>query len=166
MPIYKSTKAFANAVCKDKYQSSPQVTCYLITHNYNGTSVQKEAPKSYRNLNRVVFCVDNERFATRRFGMWVENPTAAENQVLLQRQLLATVKRLRANLPVWNLVEAPKTLDREAWRILNLALVKARLILWHEVNTKILDEAVRLLNHGGHIGHGEECGEPCEKAIA
>jgi hypothetical protein len=93
----------------------------------------------------------------------VENPTPAEKQLLLQRQLLATVKRLRANLSEWDLVEAPMTLDREAFRILYSALFEARRTLWQEINTKILDEAVRLLKNEGHIGNVEQ---PFVKAIA
>ena len=93
--VFHSPQAFAKHVCKDKGLKYPRTTCYLVEDKDGNLSVLSSAPKSYRKLHRVTFCVDGERVAIRLYGLWVEAPSFHDELLVMKHQLRKTLDHLR-----------------------------------------------------------------------
>jgi hypothetical protein len=166
MKYFRTTKEFARAVCAEKGQVRPEKTWYLVEHEDHGVKIENNAPRSYRNLKRVLFCVDGERFAERTFGIWVESPDSNDKRWLMERQLLYAVDVLaHADLTV-PFLEPSRNVDVEIQYKLNDYLNAARSNLYEGFNVEVIAEATRLMKKDRCFAMLECCGDPlsCDAA--
>ncbi len=139
MKFFRSVREFAAAVCREKGQWRPRDTYYIVKDRVGVVRVEKKAPRSYRRLREVAFCVDGDRFVTRKYGVWVESASEWEEEVLQDRQLHEAVDRLHKKDLRCAFLRAPRNLDRRVEFGLNQYLNEARLSLYEEFNRKVIE---------------------------
>ena len=165
MKCSRSARAFARKVCREKGQSCPKSTAYLVQNREQQFMVQKNAPRSYRKLKQVVFCVDGDRFATRRFGVWVEEADSRDEAWLMQRQLRKAFDDLqRTEWPY--IMTALSGVDPEVKSKLDSYLSTARQSLFAEFNRKVFEETKRLMEQDGCFATLDSRGDPLDQAAA
>ena len=151
MKCFRTTKEFANAVCQEKGQIRPKETRYLVDHNRRGLMMLRNAPKSYANVTQVVFCVDGERYAVKKFGVWVENPRPDDLAWLKQRRLREALDQLRRDVHD-GLVWAPWGIEEEVQKELNRYLDSARQSCYDkDFNTRVLGKTLELMERDGRF---------------
>jgi hypothetical protein len=138
----------------------------LVDHNRRGLMLLRHAPKSYQNVAQVVFCVDGDRYAVRKFGVWVENPRPTDLEWLKERRLREALDQLRRDVPSWE-VSAPWGLEQEVREELNRYLDSARRSCYDkDFNTRVLDKALGLMEREGRFISLELRGDPLNQAVA
>jgi hypothetical protein len=166
MKCFRTPKEFAQAVCLEKGKLRPRNTHYLVQDLQQHVTSQKKAPKSYRGLKQVIFSVDGERFATRRFGVWVDEADWSDEEWLKQRQLRQAVEGLRQRDLSTPFLMAPRSVDPAVETELNKYLNTARWNLYEEFNRKVIEEARRLMEKDGCFYNLNHQGDPLNQAVA
>ena len=166
MKCFRTTKEFANAVCREKGQLRPQETRYLVDDKRKGLMMLRHAPKSYDNVTQVVFCVDGERYAVRKFGVWAESPRPDDLKWLKERRLREAIDQLRRDVHD-GMVWASWELEEEVKEELNRYLESARQSCYDkDFNSRVLDKALDLMERDGQFRMLKYCGDPLNQTPA
>ena len=163
MKCFRSVRQFVAAVCREKGQWCPKSTHYLVRDVENVVRVEKSAPRSYRKLKEVMFCVDGDRFVTRRFGVWVEAAHRWDERWLMERQLQEAVDWLQKNRCIY---EAPRFVEPEVEQKLNEYLDTARQRLYESYCTGVIEETLRLMEKDGCFSTLRNRGDLLQQAVA
>jgi hypothetical protein len=168
MKCYRTTKEFVRTVCREKGQSRPKQTFYLVQDWQDVTRVEQKAPNSYHGLKQVIFSVDG-RFATRRFGLWVESAESLKDwdvTWLWERQLREAVDRLwkkNLNCPF---LRSSRNVDPGVEDALNEILDMARWSLYKEFNEKVIKAAKRMMEEDDYFSTLKDRGDLLNQAVA
>jgi hypothetical protein len=162
MKCYKTPKAFAEKVCREKKQSCPREAWFLVEDAYLGWAIQNTAPRSHY-IKRVIYCVDRNRFVEKVYGVWVECPSDRDRELLKQRRLRRWLERQRENPPSGHL--CARNLEEDVQKDLNQFLVRAReRCSDKEFNGRVLEETLALMRGWACFEMLDTEGDPLVKA--
>ena len=144
---FRTPQEFAKAVCRENNQTRAKATSYFLTDRKGRVRMETKAPKSYRGLTKAVFCVGH-RFATKKFGVWVEEADSRDEAWLMQRQMRKALDDLLQTKWPYCL-RAPDNVETEVEQKLNLYLQTATLTAYDEFYRNVLEETKRLMEQDG-----------------
>ncbi len=147
MRCYKTTRAFAQQVCKATNQTKPDTTCYITEHESGHTTVTSHPPRQYRGVKRTVFCVNGDRCVERRYGVWVETPGHYDDTPLFQRAVFFAVQSLYHNRGDLKRLATPDHLDRKLRRFVDRYIERAQAKHRRDYNRKVISEAIDLMKN-------------------
>jgi hypothetical protein len=163
MKCFKTARDFARKVCREKGQSSPREQWYLVDNPPFGISITEKAPRSH-GLKRIIFCVDRERFAEKMYGVWVENPSEQDKELLKQRRLCQAFDCLRGN-PCNGNLSAPYDVEEDIKKELDSFLYWAKDRCSDQAfNTKVLEKTLASLQQSGKFSLLNMEPDPLKKA--
>lgn len=147
MRCFKSTRGYVNRFCRDKGRSRPRSTWYWVEYEDGRYERLLHAPKSYRKVKKVVFCVDDEGFAERFLRLWIEQPTVRGRRWLVERE----AKRVLDSLLVRGVSYLPYNVNNEVHNKLESYLSEAKQAHRQEFDRKVLETACEAMSKAGEF---------------
>jgi len=118
---------------RGRHRLEPGCTWYLARYDDGKYLCTDRPPKNYDHVKRVFYSANNERFAERVDGMWVERPTVLERRWPVVSELRRAIDSLAEALESAQSI----SLNDEMREVLEFRMSSARAILRQEYNKEV-----------------------------
>ena len=127
--------------CRERGRSRPTSAWYYVEYEDGRRQRLVQAPKSYRNVKKVIFGVDGEGFVERMFRLWIEQPSRAGRRWLVQREARLVLDSLTTRLDLRNDLQVPEGVDEKVRKKLASYLSDAKQLHRRDFDRKVLETA-------------------------
>lgn len=151
MRCFKSTRGYVNRFCAERGRSRPRSTWYLVEYENGSYRRLPHAPRSYRNVKKVIFSVDDEGFVEKLLGLWIEKATLWGREWLIQRRARQVLDSLGARQDLCRDLHVPYQESHEVCNKLARYLMDAKEAHRREFDQKVLATAREAMTKTGEF---------------